>query len=133
MCSKPKMPAAPPPPAPPAPPVANRLGRIQQASGFDNFTGLSALTIGGQAQGETGSTANIGSVDLANIGEDIPDRPELKQPVEAWFTQNSNGTYNRHTAETLRQELRRDASGKLYWASVPQSAAAQPASYTELK
>lgn len=126
MCSKPKMPAAPEAPPPPAPPVANRMGRIQRASGFDTFTGLSALTIGGQSQGETGSTANIGSVDLANIGEDIPDRKPLS---------TSESTYRRDDGgvEAMRQELRRDANGKLYWATVPESAAPQSARYKELK
>jgi hypothetical protein len=121
MC-KAKMPAAPPPPAPPAPPVANRMGRIQRASGFDSFTGLSALTIGGQSQGETGATANIGSVDLANIGEDIPDRPKLGRLTGILVKDRF-----------LREELRRDASGKLYWTTVPYSSQPQPAGYKELK
>lgn len=121
MC-KPKMPAAPELPPPPAPPVANRMGRIQRASGFDTFTGLSALTIGGQSQGETGATANIGSVDLANIGEDIPDRRKLSKVAQSFADQN-----------LIRQELRRDAGGKLYWATVPYSSAPQPPEYKELK
>ena len=90
--------------------------------------GMRELTIGGTSQGETGATADIGSLDLANIGEDIPDRPALSP-------QDTNlVVYGSRTEDVpKRQELRRDSSGKLYWAEVPWYAPNQSAEFSELK
>lgn len=102
--------------------------------------GMRELTIGGTSQGELGATADIGSLDLANIGEDIPDRPDIKdnnQMLGAMSAQigagaSASGKYFR-PASDYRQELRRDSSGKLYWAKVLKESPALPADFSELK
>lgn len=104
--------------------------------------GIRELTIGGTSQGETGTTADIGSLDLANIGEDIPDRPDINPDSSMLAAgapvQNQPGLglmerYSRRPASDYRQELRRDSSGKLYWAKVLKESPAMPADFSELK
>lgn len=75
-------------------------------------------------------------MDLANIGEDIPDMPEKENeygnlvPPHAATDEISNLYVKK---EPVRQELRRGPDGKLKWETVPASSPMQGFVPTELK